>query len=40
MAAVRRDRERGFHHESAFIRFRPYRSAGSWRGADPLAGLT
>ncbi|HEX4305935.1 MAG TPA: hypothetical protein VHZ54_07870 [Solirubrobacterales bacterium] len=38
-AAVRRDREVGFHHESAFIRFRPYRSAGSWAGRDPLAGL-
>lgn len=39
MAAVRRDRERPFHHESAFIRFRPYRSAGKWGGSDPLAGV-
>jgi hypothetical protein len=36
MAAVRADRERPFHHESAFIRFRPYASAGSWDGRDPL----
>ncbi len=39
MAAVRADRERPFHHESAFIRFRPYRSEGEWEGRDPLAGL-
>jgi hypothetical protein len=37
MAAVRGDRAVGFHHESAFIRFRPYLSAGSWAGRDPLA---
>jgi hypothetical protein len=37
MAAVRDDRERRFHHESAFIRWRPYRSAGLWAGRDPLA---
>ncbi len=37
MAAVRADRERPFHHESAFIRFRPYASQGSWGGHDPLA---
>lgn len=36
MAAVRADRERPFHHESAFIRFRPYRSEGEWEGRDPL----
>lgn len=39
MAAVQTDRERPFHHESAFIRFRPYRSEGEWEGRDPLAGL-
>jgi hypothetical protein len=38
MAAVRNDRKIRFHHESAFIRFRPYLSAGSWAGDDPLAG--
>jgi hypothetical protein len=36
MAAVKADRERPFHHESAFIRFRPYRSEGEWEGRDPL----
>lgn len=36
-AAVRADRQRPFHHESAFIRFRPYASRGSWDGTDPLA---
>ena len=38
-AAVRADREIRFHHESAFIRFRPYFSAGTWSGRDPLAGV-
>ena len=36
-AAVRADRDRPFHHESAFIRFRPYASRGIWEGRDPLA---
>jgi hypothetical protein len=36
-AAVKSDRERPFHHESAFIRFRPYASRGTWDGRDPLA---
>ncbi len=36
-AAVRADRKLPFHHESAFIRFRPYASRGSWDGGDPLA---
>lgn len=40
MAAVKADRKRPFHHESAFIRFRPYASAGSWDGRDPLALAT
>jgi hypothetical protein len=38
-AAVRADRARPFHRESAFVRFRPYGSQGSWDGRDPLAGL-
>jgi len=39
-AAMQADRARPFHHESAFVRFRPYASQGSWGGGDPLAGLT
>jgi len=36
-AATRAHRENSFHHESAFIRFRPYASRGSWGGRDLLA---
>jgi heme-degrading monooxygenase HmoA len=39
MAAVRSDRRIRFHHESAFVRFRPYFSAGTWAACDPLANL-
>jgi hypothetical protein len=35
-AAVRVDRSKPFHRESAFIRFRPYASQGNWDGRDPL----
>jgi hypothetical protein len=38
-AAVQADRARPFHHESAFVRFRPYASEGEWDGRDPLARL-
>ncbi len=38
-AAVRADRATPFHHESAFVRFRPYASQGSWDGRDPLAAI-
>jgi hypothetical protein len=35
--ATRADRANPFHHDSAFIRFRPYASRGNWDGRDPLA---
>jgi heme-degrading monooxygenase HmoA len=38
-AATKTDRANPFHHDSAFIRFRPYASQGSWDGRDPL-GVT
>ncbi len=38
-AAMAADRARPFHHESAFVRFRPYASSGSWNDSDPLADL-
>jgi hypothetical protein len=31
---------RPFHHESAFVRFRPYAALGAWDGLDPLAAVT
>jgi hypothetical protein len=36
-AALRANSVRPFHHESAFIRFRPYGARGKWGGRDPLA---
>ncbi len=36
-AATAEHRANSFHHESAFVRFRPYASQGSWSGRDPLA---
>jgi hypothetical protein len=38
LAASRAHAARPFHHESAFIRFRPYAAEGSWDGGNPLAG--
>ena len=36
-AAIAADRQEPFHHQSAFIRFRPYGSEGSLQGKNPLA---
>ncbi len=38
-AAVKVDRAKPFHRESAFIRFRPYASQGFWDGRDPVAAI-
>ena len=38
LAAARAQAARPFHHESAFLRFRPYRAEGSWDGREPLSG--
>jgi len=37
--AIKADRRKTFHHQEAFVRFRPYASRGTWKGRDPLAAL-
>jgi hypothetical protein len=37
--AIKADRANTFHHQEAFVRFRPYASSGSWNGRDPLAAI-
>jgi hypothetical protein len=39
LAAIGAQRAESFHHESAFVRFRPYSAHGSWEGREPLASL-
>ena len=35
--AIKKDRANTFHHQEAFVRFRPYASTGAWGDSDPLA---
>ena len=35
--AIEEHKRRAFHHESVFVRFRPYGAVGTWGGRDPLA---
>jgi hypothetical protein len=37
LAAIQAHAAKPFHHESAFVRFRPYAAEGSWDGREPLA---
>ncbi|HYH58141.1 MAG TPA: hypothetical protein VD790_02810 [Thermoleophilaceae bacterium] len=38
--AIKADRATPFHHQAAFVRFRPYVSSGKWGGRDPLSELS
>jgi len=37
LKAIKANRATPFHHQDAFVRFRPYASSGTWDGRDPLA---
>ena len=37
--AIKADRANTFHHQEAFVRFRPYAEEGSWRGRQSLTTL-
>ncbi len=37
--AIKANRATPFHHQDAFVRFRPYASSGNWGGSDPLAAI-
>ncbi len=39
LKAIKKDREREFHHEMSFSRHLPYVAEGRWKGRDPLATL-
>jgi hypothetical protein len=38
--AIAADREKGFHHRSAFVRFRPVEMVGGLDGRNPLRGVS
>jgi hypothetical protein len=38
--AMKAHAARSFHHESAFVRFRPYAPIGEWEGKQPLAQVS
>lgn len=40
VAAMAAHRAEPFHHEAAFVRFRPYAARGCWDGREPLAEAT
>ena len=35
--AIKADRANTFHHQEAFVRFRPYHADGTWDGTNPLS---
>jgi hypothetical protein len=35
--AIKADRTKTFHHQEAFVRFRPYAAHGTWDGREPLS---